>query len=108
MRTRDKARVDRDTLERLPNPRIDHIMRSQALITLEARVIARGQSDHYPVTALFQVELADAKLSRQRIEAAQLAWRGARSPGRSSTRGRGCERRAGIGPVGWRRRRRTE
>ncbi len=71
LNTRDKAKVDRATLERLPNPKIDHIMHSQALQTLEARVITRGQSDHYPVTAVLQVQLADQTLSPRKIEAAQ-------------------------------------
>jgi endonuclease/exonuclease/phosphatase family metal-dependent hydrolase len=57
----------------MPSPKIDHIFHSKGISAVEANVVKEGPSDHYPVTAVLKFDPDDAALSRQVIEAAQLA-----------------------------------
>ncbi len=43
------------SMRRFPNPKIDHIFYGPGFTIVEAHVIKKGMSDHYPVIAVFRI-----------------------------------------------------
>lgn len=60
-------------LESAPNPKIDHIFHSKALMADGAFVIKEGQSDHFPIGARLAAPLEAEKPGAAQIERAQAA-----------------------------------
>ena len=57
--------------QNLPSPKIDHIFHSQAIRSLQAYVVEKGPSDHYPVVAILALQVPSSGLTAPEIKRVQ-------------------------------------